>query len=48
VIFALLAGGSVMGFIGILVAIPVAATIGVLVRFMIAKYMDSEFYLERK
>ena len=48
VIFALLAGGSVMGFIGILVAIPVAATIGVFVRFMIAKYLDSEFYLERK
>ncbi len=48
VIFALLAGGALMGFIGILVAIPVAATIGVAVRFVLDKYLNSQFYLDRE
>ena len=45
VIFALLAGGALMGFVGILVAIPVAATLGVLIRFFITRYLKSQFYL---
>jgi len=46
VIFALLAGGALMGFVGILVAIPVAATIGVLIRFVLGRYLKSDYYLE--
>lgn len=44
VIFALMAGGSLFGFAGVLVALPTAAVIGVLVRFMLAKYMASKYY----
>ena len=44
VLFAMLAGGSLFGFLGILLAVPVAAVIGVLVRFGLARYMDSAFY----
>ncbi len=45
VIFALLAGGSLLGFIGMLLALPTAAIIGVLVRYAIARYLDSPLYL---
>ena len=44
VIFALLAGGALLGFVGMLIALPVAATIGVLVRFALEQYLDSDFY----
>ncbi len=44
VIFALLAGGYLLGFLGILIAVPVAAVIGVLVRFSLKRYRDSVFY----
>ena len=44
IIFALLAGGSLFGFIGILLAVPVAATIGVIVRFSLSEYMKSTAY----
>ena len=44
VIFALLAGGAVFGFLGILLALPVAAVVGVLARFALARYMDSPIY----
>ena len=44
VIFALLAGGALFGFVGILIALPVAATIGVLVRFALQQYLASGFY----
>lgn len=44
VIFALLAGGALFGFVGILIALPVAATIGVLVRFALEQYLESDFY----
>ncbi len=45
IIFALLAGGSVMGFTGVLIAIPSAAIIGVLVRSAISRYRKSSLYL---
>lgn len=45
--FALIAFGSLFGFTGLIVAVPVAAAIGVLVRFGISRYMDSEFYRGR-
>ena len=43
-IFALAAFGSVFGFLGVLLAVPVAAVIGVLVRFGIGKYKQSRLY----
>jgi predicted PurR-regulated permease PerM len=42
--FALLAAGSLFGFIGLLVAVPVAAAIGVLVRFGLRTYLGSPYY----
>ncbi len=42
--FALLAFGSLLGFTGLLVAVPVAAAIGVLVRFAISRYLESDLY----
>ncbi len=44
VVFALLAGGALFGFTGVLLAVPAAAVIGVLVRFAIARYRDSDLY----
>lgn len=44
IIFALLAAASLFGFVGALLAIPFAALIGVLVRFLIDKYLKSDFY----
>ncbi len=43
-IFALSAFGTLFGFVGLLVAVPVAAMIGVLVRFAISQYKDSRLY----
>jgi predicted PurR-regulated permease PerM len=42
--FSLLAFGYLFGFAGLLIAIPLAAAIGVLVRFSIRKYMESPVY----
>ncbi len=42
--FALIAFGYLFGFPGLLIAVPVAAAIGVLVRFMIRQYMASPYY----
>lgn len=42
--FALFAFGSLFGFVGLLVAVPLAAAIGVLVRFALTKYLQSNFY----
>ena len=43
-IFALSVFGALFGFVGMLVAVPVAAAIGVLARFAIARYKDSRLY----
>ncbi|EDM71725.1 hypothetical protein RAZWK3B_20271 [Roseobacter sp. AzwK-3b] len=43
-IFALSVFGALFGFVGMLVAVPVAASIGVLARFIVAQYMDSRLY----
>lgn len=43
-IFALFVFGYLMGFVGMLVAVPLAATIGVLVRFGLSQYLESEIY----
>lgn len=44
VMFALLAAGALFGFVGILLAVPVAAVIGVLIRFALGRYLDSPLY----
>lgn len=44
VMFALLAGGSLLGFAGVLVAVPIAAVIGVVTRFLLRNYRESDFY----
>ena len=46
VIFAVLAGGQLFGFLGILLALPVAAAINVLVRNLLKKYRQSGLYQE--
>jgi len=43
-IFALSVFGTLFGFVGMLVAVPVAAAIGVLARFAISQYKDSRLY----
>jgi len=43
-IFALSVFGALFGFVGMLVAVPVAAALGVLARFAIAQYKDSRLY----
>jgi predicted PurR-regulated permease PerM len=45
IMFALLAGGALFGFTGILIAVPMAAVVGVLGRFSIQQYKLSEAYL---
>ncbi|KKB82866.1 hypothetical protein VW29_15040 [Devosia limi DSM 17137] len=42
--FALLAFGALFGFVGLLLAVPLAAIGGVLVRFAVAKYKASSLY----
>ena len=42
--FSLSAFGVLMGFTGLLIAVPVAAAIGVLVRFALSRYLASPFY----
>jgi predicted PurR-regulated permease PerM len=44
VIFAILAGGSLFGFFGVLLALPVAAVIMVLIRFLNQRYRHSQLY----
>ena len=44
VMFALLAGGALFGFVGVLLAVPVAAIVGVGVRFAIGQYLLSPVY----
>lgn len=46
VIFALFAGGAAFGFVGVLLAVPVTAVIGVLCRFWLHRYLDSPLYLD--
>jgi len=48
VIFALFAGGTLFGFVGVLVAVPAAAVIGVLIRFALTRYRGSTLYDSRQ
>ena len=44
-LFSLFAFGSLFGFVGMLIAVPAAAAIGVLARFAIEQYLASPYYL---
>ena len=44
VIFAVLAGGQLFGFSGVLLALPVTAVLMVLVRFSLQQYLQSQWY----
>lgn len=46
VFFALLAGGSILGILGMFLAVPIAAVIGVLLTFSIEKYKQSAYYAD--
>ncbi|GGC69223.1 AI-2E family transporter [Chelatococcus reniformis] len=42
--FALFAFGSLFGFVGVLLAVPLAAAVGVLIRFGLRQYLNSPYY----
>jgi predicted PurR-regulated permease PerM len=44
IMLGLVAGSSLMGFIGLLIALPLTAALGVIIRFAFAKYKNSSFY----
>ena len=44
VIFAVMAGGSLFGFLGMLLALPVAAVVNVLLRYAQQRYRESRLY----
>lgn len=46
VIFAIMAGGQLFGFVGVLVALPVAAVLAVLVRHALKRWARSALYLD--
>ena len=48
VIFAVLAGASLLGFVGMLIALPVSAVLNVLFRHLYAYYQSTDFYKGRK
>ncbi|MGI9374342.1 MAG: AI-2E family transporter [Hyphomicrobiales bacterium] len=43
--FALFAFGLLFGFVGMLIAVPLAAALGVLVRYALKRYLESPLYL---
>ena len=45
VIFALLAGASLFGFLGVLLAVPIMAIVGVLARYGLQRYLASPLHL---
>ena len=46
VIFAVLAGGHLFGFLGVLLALPAASVVVVLMRYLFARYRESDLYTE--
>ncbi len=45
-LFALVASGYVLGFLGLIISVPLAATIGVLVRYAVRRYYESALHNE--
>ena len=48
ILFALMYGGSIVGFIGVLLAIPIAGIVKVLLEFSISIYKQSSIYIKNK
>lgn len=48
VLFALLACGALFGLIGVLIAVPLAAVLGVLIRHLYQHYQTTSFYKDEK
>lgn len=46
-LFGMLAGGVLLGFVGVLLAVPLTAVISVLVKFAIGLYLDSPLYTDK-
>ncbi len=46
VIFALFAAGIAFGFLGVLLAVPLAAAVGVVARYWLRRYLESPLYLD--
>ena len=44
ILFALMAGGALFGFVGVLIAVPVAAVVSVLAAFVLKQYKQSVYY----
>ena len=44
IIFGMLAGGTLFGFLGVVIAVPVTAILGVLIKFLTAEYLKSRYY----
>ncbi|NBX03140.1 MAG: AI-2E family transporter [Alphaproteobacteria bacterium] len=44
IIFGMLAGAALFGFVGVLIAVPASAVIGVLIRFALERYLVSSYY----
>ncbi len=47
VMFALLSGGVLLGFLGLMIAVPTAAVIGVFLQYALKNYRQSNLYLEK-
>jgi predicted PurR-regulated permease PerM len=45
IIFGMLTGATLFGFVGVLISVPVTSVVGVLVRFAIQRYRESGLYL---
>ena len=45
IIFSVMAAGVLLGIVGVLIAVPLAAVIGILIRFAIGHYLGSPIYL---
>lgn len=48
VVFAVFSGAYLLGFLGMIIALPVAAILGVLVRYALSRYFKSSLYLNKK
>jgi predicted PurR-regulated permease PerM len=47
VLFAIFAGGALLGLVGVMIAVPASAVVGVLARFALARYKESSLYRGR-
>jgi predicted PurR-regulated permease PerM len=46
VLFAIFAGGELMGFVGVLLAVPIAAVVAVVGRWLVGRYQRSDLFLQ--